>query len=401
MAQNLANFNEALKIDYLPAIREQLNHATVLLDKVQRNSEDVSGKQWQLTVHHRRNSGVGARADGGTLPTAGHQEYKNPYGQVKYNYGRIEVTGPTIKASRDNEGAIVRALNSEIKGVVRDLKKDINFQLFGAGTGVRALVNGDPGTGTTLTVDGPGTMYLSEGMLIDILDPSTGLARANSTGIEIDLVTSDTTVTMSAALDAAVEDNDWVVRSGARAGATVYEMMGLKGIVDDGTYLDTLHNLSRTTYPWWKCTTFTNDDNGGSLRSVTRALMQEAVSAVEKNGGNVGLIVTTYELRDSYIAEIIADKRHVNTMKLDGGWTGVEFNGLAVVADPDCTPNTMYFLDLDHLFIMQMADFDWMDEDGSILTKVSGKDSYEAILFHYAEFATDRARAHTFLRDVE
>lgn len=402
MAQNLSNFNEALKIDYLPAIREQLNHATILMDKVQRNSEDVSGKQWQLTVHHRRNSGVGARADGGTLPTAGEQRYKNPYGSVKYNYGRIEVTGPTIRASRNDEGAIVRALNSEIKGVTRDLKKDINFQLFSAGDAVRCLVNGDPGTGLDVTVDGPGTKYLSEGMLIDVLDPSNGTPRASATGLTIASIDSPTQFTLSAAAPAAIADNDWIVRADSTDDAgTIYEMMGLKGIVDDGTYTDSLHNLSSTTYPWWKATTYTNDDNGGTLRSVTRALMQEAVSAVEKSGGMVGLIVTTYEVRDSYIAEIIADKRHVNTMKLDGGWTAVEFNGIPIVADPDCTENTMYFLDLDHLFVMEMSDFDWMDEDGSVLKAVSGKDAYEAVLFYYADLATDRRNAHTFLRDVQ
>jgi len=96
MGATISTLGETLKIDYLPVVREQLNNATVLLAKAQKNTEDVYGKQWQLTVHYGRNSGVGARAERGTLPSAGNQSYKNPYGAVKYNYGKIELTGKSL-----------------------------------------------------------------------------------------------------------------------------------------------------------------------------------------------------------------------------------------------------------------------------------------------------------------
>ena len=76
MAQTLSNFDAALKIDYLPVIREQLNNASILLNKVQRNERDVSGKRWQLVAHYQRNSGVGAGSET-ALPTAGNQAFLN------------------------------------------------------------------------------------------------------------------------------------------------------------------------------------------------------------------------------------------------------------------------------------------------------------------------------------
>lgn len=405
MAQNLSNFDAALKIDYLPVIRQQLNHATVLMDKLVRNEKDVQGKRWQLTVHHERNSGVGAGSETG-LPTAGQQLYKNPYGNVKYNRGRIQVSGPVIKASRNDSGAMVRALDSEIKGVTRDLKKDINYQMFNDGTAVRALVNGDPGTGTTLTLDNPGTLWFHDGMKIDVLNPSDGTLRSSAGGIEVDSVDSATSSTLAAAAPSAIADNDWVTRAGATDQAgTSYEMMGLKGIVDDGTYVTTLHNLSRTTYPWWKATTFSNDDNGGTLRDLSLDLIQQAISAVEKNGGEVGMIFSSHDLRDSYVRLVINDKRFVNTLTLDGGWKALEYSSgsnssIPWIADVDCPPYTIFFVDPSHLQIMQMGDFDWMDEDGAILSRVANSDAYEAVLYWYSELATDRPRSHTFLRDV-
>lgn len=404
MSQSLSNYDEALKIDYLPVIREQLNMKTILMNRIVRNERDFQGKRWNLTAHVSRNAGIGARPDAGTLPTAGQQAYLNPYDVTAYNYGRINLTGPVMKASRNDKGAIARALETEIKGVTRDLKKDINYQLFNDGTSRRCLINGDPGSeGTTMTVDSPGTKYLFEGMIIDIIADDSGVAT--DTDVTISSINSDTECTTTA-IDTGVADNDWVIMANTHDGAGItpsdsYEMMGLKGIVDDNTYVDTLHNLSRGSYAWWKCSTHSNDDNSGTNRDVTLDLMQASLTAVEKNAGETDLIVTTPDLRDAYAALLVADKRFVNTLDLDGGFKGLEYSGLPLVADPDCTENTMYFLDTSHLQIMQMSDFDWMDEDGAVLARVSGSDAYEAVLFWYAELATDRPRAFSFLRDVQ
>ena len=402
--QNLSRFAEALKYDYLPVVREQLNLDTILMNKIVRNERDVSGSRWQLTAHYQRNSGVGSRPDDGTLPTATRQRYANPYGNVKYHYGRISVTGPVMAASRNDKGAIVRALESEIKGVTRDLKKEINYQLFNDGTSRRCLVNGDPGSeGATLTVDAPGTKYLFDGMVIDIIGDNDGVAT--DTDITITSVDSNTSCTTSA-IDAGVLDNDWVISANSHDGGGVlatdsYEMMGLKGLVDDGAYVDILHGITRSSSAYWDCSTNTNDDNSGTNRDLTLALMQSSLTSVEKNGGKTDLIVTTPDLRDAYADLLVADKRFVNTLDLDGGFKALEYSGIPLVADPDATENNLYFLDTSHLQIMQMSDWDWMDKDGAVLNRVSDKDAYEAVLFWYSEFVTDRPRAHAFLRDVQ
>lgn len=231
MAQNLSNFDAALREDYLPVIREQLNNQTYLMTKLRRNERDVYGKDWKGVAHYGRNSGVGGGSETG-LPTAGQQAYKNPYGTVKYTRGRIQVSGPVMAASRGDKGAIVRALDSEMKGVTKDLAKEVNYMMFNDGTSRRCLVNGDPGTGTTLTVDSPGTNYLYDGMVITIVGDDDGVA--NDATATISTVDSSTQVTVSAALDTNIEDDDWVIRYGSHDGAGIlpsdsYEMMGLKG----------------------------------------------------------------------------------------------------------------------------------------------------------------------------
>ena len=404
MAQNLTNFDEALKIDYLPAVREQLNHKTILADKIERNERDVSGRQWRAVAHYQRNSGVGSGAET-DLPTAGNQGYKNPYGTVAYTRGRIQVSGPVMAASRNDKGAIVRALDAEIKGVTRDMRKEVNYQWFNDGTSIRAYVNGAPESGTTLTLDTPGTMYLYDGMLIDILGNDDNDGATNDADVVISTVDSSTEVTVSAALEAAIDDNDYVVRANSTDGGGIlpsdsYEMMGLKGIVDDANYVTTLHNIDRSSYAWWKCSTHSDDDNGGTNRDLTLDLIQASVSAVESQGGKVDLILSDHDIRDAFASLLVADKRF-NTLELDGGWKALDYSGTGWVADADCPPNTVFFIDLDHLQVMQTSDWDWMDEDGAVLSRVSGSDAYEAVLYWYADLTTDRSKAHSFLRDVQ
>jgi hypothetical protein len=113
------------------------------------------------------------------------------------------------------------------------------------------------------------------------------------------------------------------------------------------------------------------------------------------------MIISDHDIRDAYAALVVADKRFVNTLNLDGGFKALEYNGMPWVAEVDCQPNTVFFLDMEHLFLMQMGDWKWMDRDGAILSRVSGSDAYEAAIVWYSDLATDRPRSFSFLRDVQ
>ena len=148
MSQTLANADAALKEFYLPSVREQLNNNNKLLEQIERNSTDVEGRRAVLSLHVHRNSGVGARAELGTLPSAGYQGYAEERVPLRYNYARIQLSGPVIRAMKSDEGSFIRAVDSETKGAVADLRRDVNRQLWGTSDGVIVEV----GAGSTTTV---------------------------------------------------------------------------------------------------------------------------------------------------------------------------------------------------------------------------------------------------------
>ena len=392
--QNLAFFNSIMKEDYLGPIREQLNNATVLLKRLKRNEEDVGGRIAYVPLHTGRNSGVGARADGGNLPTSGRQIYTNAQYLTAYNYGRIQVTGPTIAASRKDKYAFVKAVDSEIKGMVKDMKDDLNRQMFGDRSGIMATVTvaNAPGA-TTFTVDN--AMYLQTGMVIDAI---TG-AAVNTAGVTITAVNRATNVvTVSAALaggDTLV--GDFVCRTGNFG----LEMMGLGGIVSnantrDGQFVGALDRTVAANGFWMGNVLA----NGGVARNLSLDLMQQGFDASEIEGGEVSLIITSYEQRRRYLALVKADGRFVNNLKMDGGFDALDYNGKGLVVDRHMQPGRILFLDESTLELYRMSDFDWMDQDGSVLSRVAGVDAYEATLFKYATLGCSACNNNTVLADL-
>ncbi|KKL23253.1 hypothetical protein LCGC14_2427260, partial [marine sediment metagenome] len=101
-----------------------------------------------------------------------------------------------------------------------------------------------------------------------------------------------------------------------------------------------------------------------------------------------------------YLELMSADRRFPNTMELDGGWTGLDYNGIPLMVDNDAIDGEMYFLSSKDLQIYRMADYDWMTKDGSVLHLVVDYDAYEAVLFRYAELGCTRRNSHGVLCDI-
>lgn len=424
MAFDLTAIQDILKIDYMPPVREQLNSATWLLKNLRRNDRSYVGKEAYLPLHKGRNVGIGARKEDlgsagvHTLPDAGNQVYDKARFFTKYNYGRIKVTGPSIKATRNDVGAFVRAVSSEMQGLVRDLKVDINRQLFHDGSSVLT----DTGVTTaSTTVVVSSTKFLQPGMLIDVVIRASGATGTGAVGRTVVSITDATSFVISGA--AITTDATYgVFRGNARDtaawGGTV-EMWGLEAAISavnpgktmaDGAnngLTDTFGEISRTGSVFWDSRILSN---AGVLRDLKLDLMQQAFDETDIEGDAVpGVILTNHAIKRRYAALLQSDKRYPagGEITLDGGYRALEFNGVALVADKDAslanTPGVLqrlYFITMSSMEMLVMSDWEWMDDDGAVLSRVSGKDSYEGTLYAYMNLACDRPNANALLADI-
>jgi hypothetical protein len=372
---------------------------------------------------------------------------------MKYNYGRITVSGPTIAASRDAKGAYAKAIDYEMKGLIKDISKDCNRQFWGSGQGI--LARWQSGTTTSIGLQktylpaaggagfgsGFGAKYVcpegQTGNKILLVDYTVGSAialedsgqtpTALTTADTIDTITVAAVSTTEAAGDFYIkgDSNNAVLTAGDDdVEIAPREMMGLWGVVNNRapssaftdattsyglTSTNGLQGLAESTYSWWQGNVLAH--SGGrytAQRALTTDLMQQAVDKVEEQladdmGGAISPTIglTTRAIRRKYVDLLVADKRFIDWKVMDGGYKVVEFNGIPIAVDNDAIDGEFYFLYEPALQIYQMSDLSWMERDGSVLDRLLGYDAYEATLFWYANLGCSRRNVHCVIADLD
>lgn len=393
MAFDYTAAGNILKEVYLPALQELLNNATPLLATMEKEVTPVEGGNFVIALHTGRNSAAAiARAEGGTLPTAGQQSYKRAIVPVKQLYSRIEVSGKAIAATRSNKGAFLKALESEMKYVMIDTKRQLNRQLNGDGTGALAYWTGADNT-SPATVDdglGNGTTYLPSGATtLDLID-----ATDNSTALGTDIVVTRGTV------GATTTSVSWTgtVTGSAAGDYLVYpgtigkEMVGIRAVISDGDPAilgaGGLHGLPVASNPDWKAFVLGSDSAKQDLSfPLIQQLLSRIVSESAVDESDIKMFYCHPAMRDTYVKLCQDERVFYNVMKLDGGWEAVTYNGKPIVADVQARRNALFAITPSSLSLMQMAPLDFMDKDGSMFYRISGgdKDAYGATAFVYQE----------------
>lgn len=408
MTQTRATASAVLKDFYLPAVRNVLNSEVFLLSQLEMNSEDVEGKAAVLSINTGRNHGVGARAELGTLPAAGRQGYSEQRVNLKYNYGSIKISGPLMRSMGSDRGSFTRPLQSETSGVIRDLKNDVNRQCYGNGSGTLATCASVSGQVITLATTTTTTQFrqLEEGMVLDCGTVANPVLRGTNlviTGVNIS--TREVTVTGSVT---GVAGTDFLFRTGsggADGGVGQKELTGLRAIVAPS---GTLFNINPASVSKWASY---SDANGGTPRAVAETMFTKASMEVNiRSGENINLWVTTDGVHRGVANLLTTLKQFPSTNQLKSGYTGLDMGSVSqgnsgsqevtLTYDKDCTGNTAYGLTTKRLQQYRMSDWEFMEEDGSVLSRVSGQDAYEATLFCYHEIATDARNAHAVISDL-
>lgn len=393
---NMSSIEEALKLYYLPGLRYQLNdQASALLAQIEKDSEGVVGKEIRMAMRYGRVGGIGNRPDDGDLPTPNARQTKQANWDTKNIFARFRLTDKTIEASKSNVGAFANMLEQEISDCETDARLDLSRQVIGDGEGTLAEVDGAASSADPQVVDCDTTMYLAEGMLVDFRDSSGDLTHADHEGVEIVEVRDETTFAVEQTGEE-IPDEAKVVISGNVDGSDVYELTGVRKVVDTG---GTLYGIDRTENRWLDAQV---DNVNGQISEVG---IQKNIDEVEtKSGSETDFLMCSKGVARAYQNLQSAMKQHVNTLELKGGWTGMSYSGgqkqIALVSDKYVPKGYLFGLDLDDWKMYQMADWNWLDRDGSMLTRVANKAAWEATLVKYCDIACQRPRGQFVMEGI-
>jgi len=408
-ALTMSAFDNILKEFYLPLFEEQFNRQTVLMDEVilKRDSEHVEGKNAFIAVEWETLGGTDSISEEGTLPTPEPGDYNRLQIGMKYHYARFRITGPVIDASASDPGAFAPALQREMKSKITSFLRHANRMMFGDSSGALARID-DASPDTTLGVDAAygianddnGTLFLTPNMNLTFASAKTsgtnrGTARVTAVNKSTDIITVNA--------DPGVSNNDFIFRENSSddGTGTTKEMMGLLGIIDTTDFVTTLQNINGSTETRWQAQHRTGS-TAGTNEALTLLRMQLLWDDVTFSGGGQPKFILCNQ-RTALTYAMMAKRENITTnkMSLDGGWSGLDFNGQApVIADVMCPPNRMFYVTPETLRLYEMARPQWLDRGTGVLKQVGDTDVFQATYYWYSELGVSNRGKNGVLEDI-
>ena len=414
MAADLTTLNAILKDDY-KSYTDNLNNKAFLLAQVKTVTDSITGRRATHSIHTGRSGAIGAAIEGAATPTADQQRYATVQIPVRTQRARIQLTVQLIEQAKGDPGAFLDALDAEMK-ITNDVMRDVNRQLWGTSNGVIAQC-GVTGASTTVvlatTVTTQQLRHLYVGRQIDIGTVANPVLRTATTRtIQSINLTAKTFVISGAAITTAA--TDFVFNTGSGGASTNTGLPGdgqveFTGMQTIASATAILHTVDPSATPTWQAQVYSN---AGTLRPLAESQIDLALLGAAAESGespnllcsNTGVFVAGKQILTGY-------QRNIDVTELPGGYTGIKWNtpgvsgsgakDVAWYADFDCPANMLFGINTSGLVFHQVKEgWQWMQEDGAILSRVANSMAYEAVVFNLGDLACKQRNKQFLISDL-
>jgi len=398
--QNLSTGAALIKNVYRGGLIDLLNEQMAVYRAAEKMKDQYSGNQVIRALRTGRNQGIGAIADGGTLPKIGNTVNVNATITPKFNYLRFGITAGMIKASQNDEGSFVRGFANELKMGFNDLKTDVNRQLCFDGSGTLALVNTAATASNSLVIKGrstgePALKYADVSLSFDLVR-SGSVIQSGITVTAISGTASAATATLT--LDQPVTANvgDALIRTNSLNS----EIQGLFYALDGGT--TTVYGVDRTKALAYQGNV--SDVSTAQSTTLSLSIMQSIYNESLRRGniGTVNAAFTDFGSLAMYQKLLTPDKRYVNSTSGDGTFGKkdkfyLEFMGIPVVPEKDM-PVKFAFLPAEVLKWYILSELEVAEETGSQYIAQSDVDSFESRIRFFGNLFNEQPAACSVLQ---
>lgn len=407
------DFSEAehiLKDMFEPGIKEQMKREeSPLWMKLKANSDKVVGQKIVFSAQMENPQGVASRRTASQpLPTAvagkGIRISIDPgrmYGVIEFDDKVLEAAG----TSKEGRGAFIDQVENEIKGLKTTFQDDLGRQAYGNGSGILTLC-GTTSASLTLQLASTANMldYI-EGMHIDILLASTGVAVANGLNRIIQDVDEDNlTVTLDG--DGGVVTTD-ATHGVTRHGSYDAEMTGLAAIVSDTV---DIYGVQTAGQRRWKSYV---SPGTGAFTELKLAKVMRAARA--RSGMWVDTILMNTDMLMQYWWSLTGTKTFdVGASPVPAKILGTGYYSLTItingkkaelIGDDFCPAGLIYGIKSDELGIQHLAEPKFAEIKGTILLPnvygPNGTMTYKSVFKYYAEMTCYRRSPHFVMQGVE
>lgn len=378
-----------------------VTHSRVI-DLFEQNSnvkEGPQGKYIELSEMFGYNEGVGARSQEGFLPIPGNPVFVNGRVTLKKILAVAQMYRNVMANAVKSRAAFADWAEVELTKTERALRADLDRQAIGYGAGILCRID-SASPDITLDIDAPyGLASNTKGWLPGLRRGMTIVAGPNADGTALRSNGQSCTIltvsksgnsgggTLTLNQDPALlgwAQNDYIFRgddlgNNAPVDGIEVELMGLLGMIDDGTILDTLQNISRGSYDEWKAQVVDASAAPYSTLAAEILFMKMSDDADELGDGDITHFLTSKAVFRNAFVQVMkqlgygAKETGPSNQKM--GSKGIQvFLGdrtVEIRAFPKMPIGRVFGLDRSTLMRYHLSGFEWDDTTGSIWKQVA------------------------------
>ncbi len=372
MMSAVQTLEEALKTLYLDPIIKMIDEQSgPILAAIEKNSDNIIGNEIRFGLQYGRHGGIGARGEMDDLPEASPRSYKQGVCYPKNLFARIDFTEKLMLTSKNNKAAFVDAVSTQMKDITNDARDMMRRNLMGTSDGIMGTVKEAVSSVKEVPVTGNiKTFYV--GQVVDIFTDNAGTVTKKVDGkmiLDVDyaagkIVFADN-VTLAAGDLISLHNN------------YKKELIGLGEVM---AVDNTIYGIDRRANKWYNPHIY---EKNGAFSSM---YLQQAIDDIDDfTGKKPNFIACDAGVQRAYIQEQNTYKRNLEYKDVDGGYKTIAYNDVAISKEKYMGEGEIYLLNTEDFTLAQLADWGWMDADGSILNRVPNKAAYEAVLTKYCE----------------
>lgn len=401
MGMILSDYSAALKEIILPYVRDNFPKEKILVDQMQRSSDNFINDEFIVPVRSSRHGGVANLAnDGNNVISSKGASYSRGTVPVKTVTGAFDISKLAIDATKTSKGAVESALENQAKTLASDFGRHINRMMYGDGIGVvsqlRQTGGSVSGTEGAIEAVGNGT-GADDGRVQDWYGTINGDIAPNKylavgqhlgvgTGGAVDgtvAAVTGTSVQFTGTLSLAASDSLYI-QDGSNEGAGTSEFTGLKAALSSSTGASTYAGLARNITGW-------TPQFGSASEALTLSRLESNYLSAREyaQSGDRYIILVNKTLYKKYGDILTAMRRTVNATDLLGGYTGLEFAAgagkVGVFLDYDVPDGAVFVINLDTWTLLQVEPMNWISGgDGEPLLRLQNTITYQATVVWFA-----------------
>ena len=357
-------------------ITNHIIEESFLYDKISVAGDKPAGEGYYFAGRFARNQGGGAQNEKEALRQSGAPLVKQAYILPKVFTWTGQLTGLAAAMAKGEPGSFANIMDDSFTDALAAARQDLDRQFYGIGDGKVGTASATPATSATQTVDNP--LNFMPGAYYDQYAAAGTLTASGLLVSDIDPFAM--TVTFSASVTGAA--SDYYVKQGMKINAPTdgKEMMGIRGIIDDGSKVDLfegLYRASSTYYKLWRGLVIA----AGSV-DLTADILRRASDRLQVMGCKNPLILSNYGQRRKYLALVQPQRRFMDA-KFDAGYSIMEWDGRPWFVSARCPKGAVYQPNFSNIQKFEVLPLQ-LDTTGGTLKPLTG---YDVAYFYYKQYA--------------